>query len=74
MTRKVYAATAKKNVRYFRFLTESNGRQLADIGALVDAGAIRPIIDRAFPFEQCVEAFEYLIAGRAKGKVILSGA
>jgi alcohol dehydrogenase len=74
MTRKVYAATEKKNVRYFRFLTESNSRQLAEIGALVEAGTIRPIIDRAFPFEQCVEAFDYLIAGRAKGKVILSGA
>jgi alcohol dehydrogenase len=72
MTRKVYAAAAKKNVRYFRYLTESNGRQLAEIGALVEAGTIRPIIDRAFPFEQCAEAFEYLIAGRAKGKVILN--
>ena len=74
MTRKVYAASAKKNVRYFRYLTESNGRQLAEIGDLVDAGTIRPIIDQAFPFEECVQAFDYLIAGRAKGKVILSGA
>jgi alcohol dehydrogenase len=74
MTRKVYAATEKKNVRYFRFLTESNGRQLAEVGALVEAGTIRPIIDRAFAFEQCVDAFEYLIAGRAQGKVILNGA
>jgi alcohol dehydrogenase len=74
MTRKVYAAAAKNNIRYFRFLTESNGKQLADIGALVDAGTIRPIIDRAYEFEQCVQAFEYLQAGRAKGKVILKGA
>jgi alcohol dehydrogenase len=74
MTRKVYAAAAKRNVGYFRFLTESNGRQLADIANLVEAGAIRPIIDRAFPFEQAVDAFDYLIAGRAKGKVILDGA
>jgi alcohol dehydrogenase len=74
MTRKVYAEAEKKKARYFRFLTESNGRQLADIGALVDAGTIRPIIDREFEFEQCVQAFEYLQAGRAKGKVILKGA
>lgn len=73
MTRKVYSAAAKKNVSYFRFLTESNGRQLAEVAAMVDAGTIRPIIDRAFAFEQCVEAFDYLIAGRAKGKVILEG-
>lgn len=74
MTRKVYAAAEKRNVRYFRFLTESNGRQLAEIGALVDAGAIHPVIDRAYEFDQCVQAFEYLIAGRAMGKVILKGA
>ena len=74
MARKVYALARKKHARYFRFLTESNGQQLAAIAGLVEAGAIRPVIDRAFEFEQCVEAFEYLLAGRAKGKVILNGA
>jgi len=74
MARKVYAAADKKNVHYFRFLTESNGRQLTEIAALADSGAIRPVIDRAYEFDQCLQAFEYLIAGRAKGKVILNGA
>jgi alcohol dehydrogenase len=71
MARKVYAAAQKKNARYFRFLTESNGEQLSHITPLVAQGEIKAVIDRVFTFEQGVEAFEYLAAGRAKGKVII---
>jgi len=71
MSRKVYAAARAKGARYYRFLTESDGGQLAEVAALVEQGAIRPIVDRVYAFEDCVAAFEYLIAGRAKGKVVL---
>ena len=71
LARGVYAAAARKNARYFRFLTESDGTQLAAVAALVGRGAIRPVIDRVYAFDQCVEAFDYLEAGRAKGKVLL---
>lgn len=71
MSRKVYAAAKAKNARYFRYMTESSGEQLNQITALVEEGKIKAVIDRVFPFEQGVEAFEYLVAGRAKGKVII---
>jgi alcohol dehydrogenase len=71
LARKVYAAAATKHARYFRFLTESDGSQLQAIAALVDAGKIKPVVDRAFAFEDLVAAFAYLEAGRAKGKVVL---
>ncbi len=71
MSRKVYATAKAKNARYFRYLTESSGEQLHQITLLIDQGKIKPVIDRVFPFEQCIEAFEYLVAGRAKGKVII---
>jgi alcohol dehydrogenase len=71
MARGVYAKAAAKQAQYFRYLTESDGAQLHDIATLVDAGAIRPVIDRHFGLAQGVEAFEYLEAGRAKGKVVL---
>jgi NADPH:quinone reductase-like Zn-dependent oxidoreductase len=71
LARQVYADAAKKNARYFRYLTESDGGQLQAIADLVAAGAIRPVIDRAFAFDAAVDAFEYLVAGRAKGKVVL---
>ena len=71
LARKVYAAAAKKHARYFRFLTESDGAQLQAIADMVEAGKIKPVVDRAFAFEDLVAAFDYLEAGRAKGKVVL---
>ena len=51
--------------------TQSNGDQLREIAALVDSGAIKPVIDREFAFEQLPAALSYLEAGRARGKVVL---
>jgi alcohol dehydrogenase len=71
MGRKVYAAAERAGAEYCWFLTESSGDQLREIAALVDRGAIKPVIDREFAFEQLPEALSYLEAGRARGKVVL---
>ena len=71
MGRKVYAASAAAGARYEWSFTESNGDQLRDIAALVEGGAIRPVVDREFAFEQLPDALTYLEAGRARGKVVL---
>ncbi len=71
MARKVYAAADRKQARYFRYLTESSGPQLANVAALVELKRLRPVIDSVFEFERAVDAFDHLIAGRAKGKIVL---
>lgn len=71
MGRKVYAASAKAGARYLWSFTESNGAQLREVAALVEAGAIVPVIDRAFDFADLPEALTYLESGRARGKVVL---
>jgi alcohol dehydrogenase len=71
MGRKVYAASAKAGAAYCWYFTEPNGDQLRDIATLVDSGAIKPVIDREFAFEQLPAALSYLEAGRARGKVVL---
>lgn len=71
MSRKVYAASAEAGASYCWFFTEPSGDQLREIAALVDSGAIKPVIDREFPFEQLPAALSYLEAGRARGKVVL---
>lgn len=48
-----------------------DGESLKDIAAWVDAGLLRPIIDRAFPLEETDKAHEYLEQGHAKGKVLI---
>lgn len=60
-----------KGVRYDFMFMRADGAQLAQIGALVEAGAIRPVMDRIFPFDRTNEAFAYLETGRAKGKVVV---
>ena len=71
MSRKVYAASAEAGASYCWFFTEPNGEQLREIAGLVDGGAIKPVIDREFAFEQLPNALAYLEAGRARGKVVL---
>ena len=71
MGRKVYAASARAGAAYCWFFTQPNGEQLRDIAALVDAGAIKPVIDREFAFAELPAALEYLEKGRARGKVVL---
>ena len=47
------------------------GSQLAEIGELLKAGRIWPVIDKVSQFEQAKEALGYLEKGRAKGKVVV---
>jgi NADPH:quinone reductase-like Zn-dependent oxidoreductase len=60
------------HVRYSFLLMKASGEQLRAIAALVDAGAIRPVIDRVFPFEAVKDAMAYVESGRAKGKVVIT--
>ena len=71
MSRKVYAASVASGASYCWFFTEPNGDQLREIASLVDAGAIKPVIDREFAFAELPAALGYLEKGRARGKVVL---
>ncbi|SDO43802.1 alcohol dehydrogenase [Rhodoferax sp. OV413] len=63
---------AKSRGVSFSFLfMKANGGQLRAITLLLEAGIIRPVIDKVFPFEQTNEAMAYVEAGRAKGKVVV---
>jgi NADPH:quinone reductase-like Zn-dependent oxidoreductase len=56
----------------FSFLfMKANGGQLRQIAALIDAGHLRPVVDRIFPFPSTNEALAYVETGRAKGKVVI---
>lgn len=64
--------SAKRHrVRYSFLFMKPSGEQLRKIGALIDSGVIRPVIDRIFAFESTKEALAYVEQGRAKGKVIV---
>jgi NADPH:quinone reductase-like Zn-dependent oxidoreductase len=71
LSRKVKQQAKKLNVDYSFLFMQANGKQLSQMGSLIEAGVIRPIIDKVFPFEQINEAMAYVTSGRAKGKVVI---
>ena len=71
-SRKVRAAAKKLGVRYSFLFMRADGHQLAQISALVDAGVIRPHLDRTFDFADTLAAVEYVDSGQASGKVVVT--
>jgi alcohol dehydrogenase len=61
----------RRDLKYSFLFMRANGHQLLEITRLIEAGAIRPVIDRVFPFESTNEALAYVETGRAKGKVVV---
>jgi alcohol dehydrogenase len=59
-------------VDYSFLFMRANGTQLTEITSLIDAGTIRPILDRVLPFASTNEAIAYVESGRAKGKVVVT--
>jgi len=56
----------------FSFLfMRAEGNQLSEITLLINAGIIKPVMDKVFPFEQTNEALAYVESGRSKGKVVV---
>lgn len=50
----------------------SNGRQLAELGRLLDAGTIRVAIDSTFPLADAGKAHERAAHGHIQGKIVLT--
>jgi NADPH:quinone reductase-like Zn-dependent oxidoreductase len=61
----------RRGVSYSFLFMKASGDQLREFSSLIDSGAIRPVVDRVFPFESTTEALAYVEKGRAKGKVVI---
>ena len=61
----------QQGVDYSFLFMQASGAQLAKVAALIDAGSLRTVMDRVFPFAQTNEAMAYVETGRAKGKVVI---
>lgn len=59
-----------QNVKFF--IAKMPAADLAAIADLVEHGHVRPVIDKTWPFERIGEALDYLGAGHARGKVVVT--
>ncbi len=71
LSNKVRKQARKLNVDYSFLFMQANGKQLSEIGKLIETGVVLPVVDKVFSFEQINEAMSYVSSGRAKGKVIV---
>lgn len=60
-----------RSLGYAFLFMKANGAQLQEIARLIEGGAIRPVLDKVFPFESTNEALDYVESGHAKGKVVI---
>jgi NADPH:quinone reductase-like Zn-dependent oxidoreductase len=71
LSRGVLKKAKSRGVLYSFLFMRAEGQQLAQIAKLIDAGVIRPVVDKVFPFAQTAEALAHVETGRARGKVVV---
>jgi NADPH:quinone reductase-like Zn-dependent oxidoreductase len=72
LSRGVRKKAERLGLRYSFLFMRAQGQQLSEITSLIEAGVIRPVVDKVFPFENTGDALAYVETGRVKGKVVIA--
>ena len=59
------------DARFAWFVVEPNREQLIQVGVLIDAGHVRPIVETVLPLSQASLAYEQGAKGHTRGKIVL---
>jgi len=54
------------------FLAKNGKEDLLVLTDLIEAGKVRPVIDRTYPLNETAEALRYLETGHARAKVVIT--
>ncbi len=73
-------ARALKALVFSKFVNQEMGMMMADanqkdltiLADMMQAGTVKPVIDRTYPLSQIADAIRYLEQGHARGKVIIT--
>merc|ERR1740121_2052874 len=58
--------------KYRLVLKKTDAAKLLELKDLVEAGKLKPVVEKVYPFSEVPAAFEHLMSGRAVGKVCVS--
>lgn len=58
--------------KFSTFLQKANQSDLHNVKELIEAGHVKPVIDRCYKLNETTEAFNYFAEGHARGKIVLS--
>lgn len=72
LSRKVHKQARKLGVSYSFLSCRPTEVSCATFASLSDAGHLRPLVDKEFPFDQTLDALAYVEQGRANGKVVIT--
>jgi NADPH:quinone reductase-like Zn-dependent oxidoreductase len=61
----------KYGVHFETLWMEPDGGMLAELGALIEQGAVKPVIDSIFAMQDANAAYEKLVTGHAVGKIVV---
>ena len=53
-------------------VAKPNQNDLVMIKELLEAGKVKPVVDRCYPLAETAEAIRYLEEGHAQGKVVIT--
>jgi len=62
----------KSNKKLLSWEGEYSSKNLLRLKELIEAGAIKPVIDRTYPLEQAAEAHRYVDTDQKKGNVVIT--
>lgn len=72
LSAKLRRRARRLGVRYRFLFIEPDGAALTTLAGLVDDGVLQPVVDRVLPFSQTLDALQQVLAGGARGKVLVT--
>lgn len=69
---KIRLASVRSSQKVVFFISKANRADLDFLRELIEAGQVTPVIDRTYEFRELPDALDYLGAGHARGKIVLT--
>jgi len=57
--------------KFIALMPDESQEGLVTLKELIEAGRVRPVVDRAYPLDEAADAIRYLAEGHARGKVVV---